>query len=138
MAVVNLELKRLGKQEIREKNIKKISSLIENSKLPFNDIESALISIAKKDTTRNSVIKIICPDVSYSDNKVFTKTVSKKKVIFEIGSGFAYRLAQCCKPKINSSIIGYITKQKSITVHTKKCHEISKLDAKRIISAKWE
>lgn len=138
LSIINAELKRLGKKEMCEKNIKSFSSLIENSKLPFNDIESALISVAKKDTTRNSVIKVICPDVNYSDNIVPTKAISEKKVVFEIGSGFAYRLAQCCKPKNNSAIVGYITKQKSITVHKTTCHEISKLETKRIINAKWE
>ena len=137
LVILNSELLRLEKDIITEKNIKQLSAKISDSKLPFNDLYTALVSVGKHDISRNEIIRVLHPSVAYAEEKNLKKFDSKKKVQFEIGGGFTHRLANCCKPKDGDDILGYITLQKTITVHKTKCIEARRFDKERIIKAFW-
>jgi (p)ppGpp synthase/HD superfamily hydrolase len=98
-----------------------LSNKISNSRLPFNNLETAIISVGKKDISKNEIIKVMFPEVDFAEAKIIKKSADKKSVHFEIGDGFTHRLANCCKPTEKDEIIGYITLQKIITVHKKNC-----------------
>jgi len=135
--IVNIELYKLNKPTITEKNFKTLSGKISDSRLPFNDLETALVSVGKKDISKNEIIKVIYPDVNFAESKTVKRALGKKTVHFEIGDGFTHRLANCCKPTDKDEIIGYITLQKIITVHKKNCHGAKLFDKERIIEASW-
>jgi GTP pyrophosphokinase len=70
--------------------------------------------------------------------KVFS---GKKEVIIEGASGMLSYYAKCCNPKIGDPIVGYITKNKGIAVHTQNCKVFLKAktaDPKKILNAQWK
>ncbi len=135
--IVNQELTKLDKPIITEKNIKSLSAKISDSRLPFNDLETALVSVGKKDISKNDVIKTMYPSVNFAEAKIVKRAPGKKSVHFEIGDGFTHRIANCCKPTEKDEIIGYITLQKIITVHKKNCRGTKTFDKERILEASW-
>ncbi|MFA5158336.1 MAG: RelA/SpoT family protein [Patescibacteria group bacterium] len=137
LLILNEELANFDKDVITEKNIKQLSNKIVDSRLPFNDLYTAIAAIGKRDISKNEIIKILYPDITFSEKKVLKKDDRSKNVQFEIGQGFVYRLANCCKPKDGDDILGYITLQKTITVHKTKCMEAKRFDTERIINAYW-
>jgi GTP pyrophosphokinase len=51
------------------------------------------------------------------------------------------QLARCCQPIPGDTIVGYITKNRGITIHQQKCHNLHKvlqLNPERIIEVSWE
>ena len=58
-------------------------------------------------------------------------------IIIDGESNFAYRYAKCCNPLPGEDVVGYITIGKGITIHSKNCPNLSKLDPDRIVEAKW-
>jgi guanosine-3',5'-bis(diphosphate) 3'-pyrophosphohydrolase len=52
-------------------------------------------------------------------------------------SGLAYKLGKCCSPSTISTIVGYLTLTRGVTVHTHDCANIKNADRKRILSAQW-
>lgn len=46
-------------------------------------------------------------------------------------------LAACCKPKFPVSIVGYVTRGKSIRVHVEACRELRDSDPERLLEATW-
>lgn len=137
LEIINLELTKLDKPIISEKNTKTFSAKISNSRLPFNDLETAIVSVGKKDISKNDVIRVIYPDIIFSEVKKITRSPGKKMVHFEIGDSFTHRLANCCKPSEKDEILGYITLQKIITVHKANCRGARNFDKERIIKAFW-
>ncbi|MCX6810915.1 MAG: RelA/SpoT family protein [Candidatus Berkelbacteria bacterium] len=135
--IVNQELARLEKPIITEKNLKTLSTKISDSRLPFNDLETALVSVGKKDISKNDIIKTLYPNVNFAKAKIIKRASGKKIVHFEIGDGFTHRLANCCKPTEKDEIIGYITLQKVITVHRKNCRGTKTFDKERILEVSW-
>ena len=47
------------------------------------------------------------------------------------------KLSQCCKPKLNEKIKGFLKKDGTITIHKANCSNISSLDAKREVKVYW-
>lgn len=47
------------------------------------------------------------------------------------------KLASCCFPVLGDPIIGYVTKNQGIVIHTKQCHNIKEYDENRFIKALW-
>ncbi|PIU24510.1 (p)ppGpp synthetase [Candidatus Berkelbacteria bacterium CG08_land_8_20_14_0_20_39_8] len=135
--IVNTQLMKFELLPITEKNFKQLSDKISRSKLPFNDLETALVLVGKKEISKNDVIKVLYENANFSENKEAKKITGVGNVNFEIGNGITYRLANCCKPKNIDKIIGYITLQKIITVHKANCPETKKFDKSRIINGNW-
>lgn len=52
--------------------------------------------------------------------------------------GLAYRLGKCCTPTTASSVIGYLTLTRGVTVHVADCANIKTADKQRLLSAQWE
>lgn len=48
-----------------------------------------------------------------------------------------YRLANCCKPKKGLPIIGYVGRNKCVTIHLEKCRILRDANEQRIVSAGW-
>lgn len=48
-----------------------------------------------------------------------------------------YRLANCCKPKTGLPIVGYVGKNRCVTIHLEKCRVLREANEQRIVSAIW-
>lgn len=132
------ELARLGLPQLTESNFNKYSSKINQSRLPYENIDSAFASIAKNDQSIIDFLRVILDDQDIGKDEKISKYVPQGLVSLGIGQGMPYKIAKCCKPQLPDDIIGYITLQQKITVHKKNCVETKKFSKQRIISAKWE
>ncbi|MGH7262660.1 MAG: RelA/SpoT family protein [Candidatus Rokuibacteriota bacterium] len=50
------------------------------------------------------------------------------------------RFARCCAPVHGDPIVGFITRGRGLTVHTRDCHTVAQglLDKERVVSAEWD
>lgn len=132
------ELARLGLPQLTESNFNKYSLRLHQSRLPYENIDSAFASIAKNDQSIIDFLRVILDDQEIGKDEKISKYIPKGSISLGIGQGIPYKIARCCKPKISDDIIGYITLQQKITVHKKSCAETKKFSKQRIISAKWQ
>jgi len=51
--------------------------------------------------------------------------------------GLPHRFANCCKPRVGTPIVGYITRDHSVTIHLQKCKHLKNSRENRIMEAKW-
>ncbi|MDP4000282.1 MAG: RelA/SpoT family protein [bacterium] len=60
------------------------------------------------------------------------------KVIVDNQQGLPSRLARCCKPRPPGSIVGYVTLQKSVSIHRESCPQVRRSDnPARLVAAHW-
>ena len=49
-----------------------------------------------------------------------------------------YKIAKCCNPNENNSIIGYFKEDSTIAIHNKSCPAVPGLRAERLLNVSWE
>ncbi|MCX7982432.1 MAG: bifunctional (p)ppGpp synthetase/guanosine-3',5'-bis(diphosphate) 3'-pyrophosphohydrolase [Syntrophales bacterium] len=76
--------------------------------------------------------------------KVTSAAVEKKrKVPTELGISITgvedvmIKLARCCSPIPGEEVVGYISRGRGITVHTKNCVNVLEVDPERLIDVNW-
>ncbi len=105
----------------------------------FNSIDYLYEAIGSGKITVNQVINRLIPQekpIKSKKTKVEKKT-SQQAIIIDGETNYAVKYAKCCNPLPGEDIIGYITIGRGITIHSKNCPNIPKLDPERIIEAKW-
>ena len=65
------------------------------------------------------------------------KTNSKNSILVDGMQNVMTRVAKCCYPEYGNYIMGYLTKEKVISVHKEMCPFLKKLNPERIIKVKW-
>jgi GTP diphosphokinase / guanosine-3',5'-bis(diphosphate) 3'-diphosphatase len=60
------------------------------------------------------------------------------KMIDVVGKKAPVKLSKCCSPKMLDPIVGFITKDKKITIHKKDCPNVHTLDSKKEIPVLWK
>ncbi|HYF97664.1 MAG TPA: RelA/SpoT family protein [Coxiellaceae bacterium] len=78
----------------------------------------------------NSAIKISAP-----------KKAAQSSIIIEGVGNLFTQIARCCKPIPGDSIVGYITRDRGVTIHQKTCGNISHAlinRAERVLQVQWE
>ncbi len=68
------------------------------------------------------------------------KVVSRKpsSIVVKGMDGIFIRLGNCCHPVPGDPIIGFITRGRGVTVHTRECPKVLELDPERSIEVTWE
>jgi (p)ppGpp synthase/HD superfamily hydrolase len=66
-------------------------------------------------------------------------SAADKKSLIIVGGleNVSTRIAKCCSPTKNQSILGYLTKERVITIHKKNCLFIKKLAPERKLEVMW-
>jgi GTP pyrophosphokinase len=59
------------------------------------------------------------------------------EVIVDGQTGIPFRFATCCTPKFGDSIVGYISRQKAVSVHKMNCRMVLNSNQDRLISVAW-
>ena len=49
-----------------------------------------------------------------------------------------FRRAQCCGPLAGEKVVGYVTRGRGITVHSRDCNEVKVLDENRLVEVEWD
>ena len=73
-------------------------------------------------------------------SSLIKKVVSRKpsSIIVKGMDGIFIRLGNCCHPVPGDPIIGFITRGRGVTVHSKECPKVLELDPARSIEVTWE
>lgn len=67
-----------------------------------------------------------------------TKGYSKEGIVIKELDGVLIKFGKCCNPIPGEPILGFISRGKGITIHSKDCPNILNADPQRIIEASWE
>jgi len=127
-------------KEMRRLGIK-LSGREELAKLfGYDNVDDFLMAIGYGGiTTRQIVLKLTAQQ---EPPKEVTEVVLPKRPVSAIkvlGVGdMLTQLARCCHPVPGDSIIGYVTRNRGVTVHRQDCHNvIGKDDKERLIPVEW-
>jgi GTP pyrophosphokinase len=132
------ELKRLG---IRELNWEQLAH-----KLKYNTLDDFLAAVGYNDISLQQVIRIVqemLPDSIQPSKKrssTFTQTNTNQGgvKIIKVGN-LLTTMANCCHPLPGESIVGFVTRNRGVTIHRQDClNVINSQEPERLISVAWE
>lgn len=128
----DLSLTRLTKSEVNQ--LLKIFNLKSEEEL-FSAIGYGRISPIQ-------ILSEIIPEDKKQEIKItetpFNKEISKEGIVIKELDGVLIKFAKCCNPIPGEPILGFISRGKGITIHSKDCPNILNADPQRIIEAMWE
>lgn len=137
--VVERELKRLGLHDTY-----KVADIAQA--LKYEDVDDFLAKIGFGDIQTSQIsgaLSLIVNSLKPDDElrPLIQKRPQKSKGLTVQGiSGMPTKMAGCCQPIPPEPIIGYITRGKGITVHTRSCNEVDLIREKepeRLIEVSW-
>lgn len=108
-----------------------LAERLNQSRLPYNTLDDALIALAEKDLPKISLLKVLYPNFN-NTQKIHLKNYQVKVGIDSL-AGIKYGYAGCCKPKQTNNLIGYVASDHIIKIHNKDCRFVKKADKKRLI-----
>lgn len=150
-------------EELLEKALKKYGTTIKAvskakefkkafDELHAKDIDELFIHISSGRSTVKDVLKLI-PSIDYKEdekeekeiksffNKLNTtakKTSNKDNAVIVDGlDDVMVRMGKCCNPIPGDPIVGFITRGRGITIHTKQCARAEEADQTRQINVEW-
>ena len=139
-AQLDRELNRLGITSI---NQEKIAQRLHYNKLENflaalgrNEITSRRIAVAIQEEFPTKIIEIAKPQLF----KPATRHIPKAEITVGGVANVMTRIAKCCNPTPDNAIVGYITRDRGITIHRKDCAfllRLTKIRPERALAAKW-
>ncbi len=143
----NVEIgKKLLEKELDKNKVtfnEELKQKLEEAAKAYNFINTDYLyeAIGSGKITVNQVLNKLIPQekqiVKGKKTKESSKKASQQAIIIDGETNYALNYAKCCNPLPGEDIIGYITIGRGITIHSKNCPNIPKLDPERIIDAKW-
>jgi len=134
------ELHRLGVTSINQEKIAQ--------KLQFNKQEDFLAAIGRGDVSEHQIAQAIQEEVTPKAEEA-TKPLALKPVtapnaptgiLVEGVGNLLTKMAKCCQPTPPDSIVGYVTRDRGVTIHRQDCVGMLRLPEGRrgrILSAEW-
>lgn len=153
------------KKEMKEENIKKGKSILENNakiknlnlskllvdkyldelfdKYTFQSIDDMYATIGYGGITANQVLNKL--NTLYKSDCEETKVKEYELTDFENDgeievkgfSNLLTKIAKCCNPLPGDDIIGYISRGNGITIHRKDCEALKNYEFERLIECNW-
>ncbi len=148
--LMNAQLERLGKP-LLDNNYSALKSFA-GQNLTMAKRESLLEEVGRGSKMASDIVRKIYP---YEKNLGSKEYVSQKDFVDErkgdlemaelekevvVGeeTGLPVRIASCCMPKLGTSIVGYVTRGNSVSIHRSNCKLLDNLHGERIIMARWK
>ena len=112
----------------KEKNVSKILK-----ELKCKDLKELYLDLGNNKFSPKTVFDIINPS---KQTNVLEKEIKLKNNDIHVSgiSDIHVNIASCCNPIPGDEIVGFITKNKGITIHRKKCHNIK---GDRLVNVSW-
>jgi len=139
-ALLDRELNRLGITSINQEKIAQRLhyNKLENFLAAFgrNEITPRRIAVAIQEEFPTKIIETAKPQ----SFKPSTRHTEKTGITVGGVANLMTRIAKCCNPKPGVAIVGYITRDRGITVHRKDCAYMLRLTENRpdrALNAKW-
>ncbi|MCL2872629.1 MAG: bifunctional (p)ppGpp synthetase/guanosine-3',5'-bis(diphosphate) 3'-pyrophosphohydrolase [Betaproteobacteria bacterium] len=113
---------------------------VAREEINHRQLQQMILAVAKPGTA--------LPEASASDDVIETKTplserhkAAKSGGVLVVGvDRLMTNLARCCKPAPPDPIVGFVTREKGVTVHRSTCENIKRIEAtkpERLVEANW-
>jgi len=142
-AFLNEQLEKLGKPLLDP--VLSVLRLYDGKRLSLRGREEVLENIGNGNLPVTTVLKkvfslseLLMGRPQRAINQPKEEEKLEDKILIRGEEGMPLRLASCCHPRLNESIVGYVTRGKGITVHRQNCNIVTKLESVRLIEAGWK
>ncbi|RFC34976.1 MAG: GTP pyrophosphokinase [Candidatus Nitrotoga sp. SPKER] len=133
------ELHRLGVTSLNQEKIAQ--------KLHFNKLENLLAALGRGDVTQRNLVAAIqdemparIGEIKPIVSRLTAAHSSPTDILVEGVDNLLTRIAKCCKPVPPDLIVGYVTRDRGVTIHRQDCSFMQHLPenrCNRILSAQW-
>ena len=134
------ELHRLGVTSVNQEKIAQ--------RLHFNKLEDLLAALGRGDATTHQIAGVIQemmpakvePVSKPAVNKTSASKVSATGITVEGVGNLLTKMAKCCKPAPPDAIVGYVTRDRGVTIHRKDCSAMLRTPEDRrdrVLTAQW-
>lgn len=134
------ELHRLGVTSIKQEKIAQ--------RLSFSKLEDLLAAIGRGDVSTRQIAVAIQEEMPAKIETSIKPAISKPSATPVKTSGITVegvgnlltKMAKCCKPAPPDAIVGYVTRDRGVTIHRKDCSAIFRMPEdrrERILNAQW-
>ena len=132
--LLDKELHRVGVTDINQEKLAQ--------KLHYNKLDDLLAALGRGDITPRRVSLAIVQDSNAPVQRANAQTISTPngKVLIEGVGNLVSRTAKCCNPTKADDIIGYVTRDRGITIHRRDCPFMQRVPEDRedrILEAHW-
>jgi GTP pyrophosphokinase len=133
--LLDRELHRVGVSDINQEKLAQ--------KLNFNRPNDLLAALGRSDITPNRVGLAISQNKPSTSQRKPAPSVQKtntQQVLIGDVNNLEFRIAKCCKPNKTDIIIGYVTRDRGITIHRKDCafmQRVPEVRKDRMLDARW-
>jgi len=137
--LLDRELHRIGVTDINQEKLAQ--------RLHFNKLDDLLAGLGRNEITTHRITlaiqqelptKVIVPKTAAA--KPAAPRASSTGVLIEGVDNLVIRMAKCCKPEAPNAIVGYITRDRGITIHAKDCSFMLRVPEDkhdRLLDAVW-
>ena len=152
----------LGK-EILEKALRKVKSNIAKvtkdgslsrvvTELGYNENTKLYAELSYGKVTTKSVISKLFPESEDLDQQLGKEETALQRIFQRAAKAFrdktnikvhglddvVFRFAKCCEPLPGDMLIGYITRGRGVTVHSRSCPQSMNFDKNRLVEVSWD
>ena len=143
-------------QELLEKEFKKYKlnfrKLTRNGELlrvvkecKFQSIDELLLNIGFGRAQPETVIKRLLPDVESKPDEgegvvdKFMRVITRKRpgIALDGVDDIMVHYARCCSPVRGDPIVGFITRGRGLSIHTRDCPQLNYLEKERVVDVYW-
>jgi GTP pyrophosphokinase len=137
--LLDRELHRIGVTDINQEKL--------SQRLHFNKLDELLAALGRTEITPRRIAlaiqqelptKAIVPKPAPA--RPVAQRASSTGVLIEGVDNLMIRMAKCCKPEAPLAIVGYVTRDRGITIHTQDCSFMQRVPEDkqdRLLEAEW-
>lgn len=123
----------VAKYNLAPLNKNEAEALLEDSRLPYNELDRALVAVGEGSLQVFKLLKTIYPKFKVPETRAPRATKKVEAAGISILAGIRHDFAKCCKPKDGDPIVGYLGREHVIKVHRANCKRLTNLDKNRFI-----
>ena len=132
--LLDRELHRVGVTDINQEKLAQ--------KLRFNKLDELLAALGRGDITPRRVSLAITQDTPPAPRSTASQALptASGNVLIEGVGNLVIRTARCCHPVKPDAIIGYVTRDRGITIHRRDCPFMQRVPEERedrLLDARW-
>lgn len=133
-ALLERELHRIGANDV---NLEKLAQ-----QLRYNKPDDLYAALGRGDITPRRASLALVPETPAPRKTVSSSSSQQapKRVLIEGERTLTYKLALCCRPEYPAHIVGYVTRDRGITIHRHDCPFMQRVPEERedrLLDAKW-
>jgi len=152
----------LGK-EILEKALRKVKSNISKvtkdgslgkvvSELGYKETSKLYAEVSYGKVSTKSIISKLFPETENLDEQLGKEDTALQRIFQRAAKAFrektgikvhglddvVFRFAKCCEPLPGDILIGYITRGRGVTVHSRSCPQSMNFEKERLVEVSWD